>query len=53
MSEAIKLLGVVLLLIVLAVLPGLINFWQLGHSMALMFVIGFGVYFYEIRQEGG
>jgi hypothetical protein len=53
MTEAVKILLVVLLLVVLAVLPGLISFWQLGYSMILMFVIGLVVYFYEIRNEGG
>ena len=52
MPETVKILLVGLLLVVLAALPGLIGFWQLGHSMALMFVIGFGVYFYELRSEG-
>jgi hypothetical protein len=40
MTEAVKILLVVLLLVVLAVLPGLISFWQLGYSMILMFVMG-------------
>jgi hypothetical protein len=53
MTEAVKILLVVLLLVVLAVLPGLISFWQLGYSMILMFVIGLAVYFYEIRNDGG
>lgn len=42
MDSTSRLLFVILLLIVLAMLPGLVGPWQLWHSMALMFLIGFG-----------
>ena len=46
-----KIIAAGILLVTLSVLPGLIGFWQIGHSMVLIFVIGFGVYYWETRQE--
>jgi hypothetical protein len=40
------------LLVTLAVLPGLIGFWQTSHSLVLIIVIGLGVYYWETRQDG-
>lgn len=51
MSDALKLLLTGVLLVMLAALPGLIGFWTLGHSMVLMFVIGFAIYFWETRPK--
>ena len=53
MSDALMILLTGVLLVALAALPGLIGFWQLGHSMVLMFVIGFAVYFWETRPKKG
>lgn len=50
-NDAGKMIVAGLVLVTLAVLPGLIGFWQIGHSMVLMFVIGFGLYYWETRQE--
>ena len=51
MNEALKFLLTAILLVTLSALPGLIGFWQLWHSMVLMFVIGFGVYYFETRPK--
>ena len=51
MNETGKVVAAGLVLVTLAVLPGLIGFWQIGHSMVLMFMIGFSVYYWEMRQE--
>ncbi len=51
MSDALKILLAGVILVTLAILPGLIGFWQLGHSMVLMFVIGFAVYYWETRPK--
>ena len=52
MNDSVKMIAAGIILVTLAVLPGLIGFWQIGHSMVLMFVIGFAVYYWERRQEG-
>lgn len=39
------------LLIALAAMPGLIAFWTLWHSMAVMFVLGFGGLFWQWSRE--
>jgi hypothetical protein len=49
-NDSVKIVAAGAILVTLAVLPGLIGFWQIGHSMALMFVIGFAVYYWETRQ---
>ena len=51
MNDALQILLAGAVLVTLAILPGLIGFWQLGHSMVLMFVIGFVVYFWETRPK--
>jgi hypothetical protein len=51
-NDAGKIIAVGIVLITLAVLPGLIGFWQIRHSMVLIFVIGFGVYYWERQKEG-
>ena len=51
MNDATKILLTGLLLVTLSALPGLVGFWQLGHSMVLMFIIGFVVYYFETRPK--
>jgi hypothetical protein len=51
-NDAGKIIAVGIILVTLSVLPGLIGFWQIRHSMVLIFVIGFGVYFWERQKEG-
>ena len=51
MSDALNIIFAGMVLVTLAVLPGLVGFWQLGHSMVMMFVIGFAVYFWETRPK--
>jgi len=52
MNDAGKIIAAGILLVTLAVLPGLIGFWHIGHSMVLIIVIGFGIYYWETRQDG-
>jgi hypothetical protein len=47
LNETIKYVAAFALLVLLAILPGLIGFWQLGHSLVIMFILGFGAYFWE------
>jgi hypothetical protein len=42
MNETALTIGAILLLPILAFMPGLIGPWQLWHSMVIMFVLGFG-----------
>ncbi len=51
MSEVVKLFLVALFLIFVSLLPGLIGFWQLGHSMVLIVLVGLSIYMYESRRK--
>ena len=51
MREINQILLATFILITLAVLPGLIEGWELGHSMGLMFLIGGGAFVLDRRRE--
>lgn len=51
MDDALLTVIAIILLPILAFLPGLIGPWELWHSMVIMFVLGFGGLFLRWRQE--
>ncbi len=51
MEETTLVIISIILLPILAFLPGIIGPWELWHSMVLMFVLGFGGLFYQWSQN--
>ncbi|MEM7333634.1 MAG: hypothetical protein AAF490_16210 [Chloroflexota bacterium] len=51
MDDSVLVVVSIVLLPILAFLPGIIGPWELWHSMSLMFLLGFGGLFFQWSQN--